>query len=57
MLHCEWFGDARKICFRLYWVFITGPGLSPIAVNGGYSLVMVNGLLIAVASFVTEDGL
>ena len=32
-------------------------GLSLVAVNGGYSVVVVDGLLIAVASLVAEHGL
>ena len=32
-------------------------GLSLVAVNGGYTVVVVDGLLIAVASLVAEQGL
>ena len=36
--------------FWLLWVFVVGRGLSLVAESGGYSLVVVCGLLIAVAS-------
>ena len=36
--------------FWLLWVFIAAHGLSLVAESGGYSLVVVCGLLIAVAS-------
>ena len=39
------------------WVFTVVHGLSPVAVNGGYSLVAMYGVLIAVASPVAEHGL
>ena len=38
--------------FWPWWVFVAALGLSLVAVNGGYSLVEVQELLIAVASFV-----
>ena len=43
--------------FHLHWVFMAARGLSRVAAHGGYSLVLVNGLLIAVASRVLEHGL
>ena len=43
--------------FWLHWVFVAAQELSLVAVNGGYSLVAVRGLLIAVASLVAEHGL
>ena len=41
-------------CFWLHWVFVAARGLSLVAESRGYSLVAVCGLLIAVASLVTE---
>ena len=38
------------------WVFVAVHGLSLVAVSGGYSFVVVHGLLIAVASFAAEHG-
>ena len=43
--------------FRLCWVFIAVCGLSLIVGNGGYSRVMVCGLLIAVAPLGVEHRL
>ena len=53
------FGDSIKcmhlrLYFWLCWVFIIAQGLSLVAATGGYSLVVVHGLLIAVASLVLE---
>ena len=45
------------IYFWLHWIFVAACGLSLVAVSGGYSLVAVLGLLIAVASLVVEHGL
>ena len=42
--------------FWLCWVFIAACGLSLLVVSKGYSLVVVCGLLFAVASLVAEDG-
>ena len=41
----------------LCWVFIAAPKLSLVAASRGYSLVAVLGLLIVLASFVTEHRL
>ena len=38
----------------LCWVLVATCRLSPVAVSGGYSLIVVQGLLIAVASLVVE---
>jgi len=43
-----------RLYFWLCWVFIIAQGLSLVAATGGYSLVVVHGLLIAVASLVLE---
>ena len=40
------------IDFWLHWVFFAAYGLSLLLVSEGYSLVVVNGILVAVASFV-----
>ena len=45
------------IYFWLCWAFIATRGLSLVAVSGAYSLVVVLGLLTAVASLVVEHGL
>ena len=45
------------ICFGLPWVFIAGCRLSLAAVEPGYCLVVVLGLLIAMISFVAKCGL
>ena len=39
----------------MHWVFVAARGLC-LVVSGGYSRVMVHGLFIVVASFVTEYG-
>ena len=41
-----------RILFWLHWVFVAAHWRSLIAVSGGYRLVAVRGLLIAVASLV-----
>ena len=43
--------------FWLRWIFVAVSGLSPVVVRGGYSLISVNGLLIAVAPLVVEHRL
>ena len=43
--------------FWLCWVFVVVCGLSLVAVNGGYSLGVACGLLIAVASLVEAQAL
>ena len=43
--------------FWLCWVFIAVPEVSLVEANGGYSLVKVGRLLVAVASLVLEHGL
>ena len=40
--------------FWLHRVFVAACGLSLVAASGGYSLAVVHGLLIAVASLVVE---
>ena len=45
------------VYFWLCWVFITVCGLSLVVAGGGSSLVVVHGLLVAVASQVVEHGL
>ena len=45
------------IYFWLHWFFGATCGLSLVVANGGYSLVAVRGLLIAVASLVAEHRL
>ena len=45
------------IYFWLRWVFIALQSLSLVAASGGYSPVVVRGLLIAVVSLVAEHGL
>ena len=40
--------------YRLHWVFVAIHGLSPVSVSGSYSLVAVQGLLIAVSSLVAQ---
>ena len=45
------------IYFWLRWVFIALQCLSLVAASGGYSPVVVRGLLIAVVSLVAEHGL
>ena len=46
-----------NFCFWLHWVFIALCGLSLVAERRGYSLVLLHGLLIVVASLVAECGL
>ena len=43
--------------FWLCWVFVAVCGLSLVAVSGGYSLVVVHGFLIEMASLVAEHRL
>ena len=43
--------------FWLCWVFLAAHGLSLVVESRGCSLVVVRGLLIAVASLVAEHGL
>ena len=45
------------VCVWLCWVFVAVSGLSLVAASEGYSLVVVRGLLIAVASLVAEHWL
>ena len=40
--------------FRLCWVFVPVLRLSLVAASGGYSVVVVHGFLIAVASLAVE---
>ena len=47
----------RFIYFWLHWVFVAVHRLSLVAASGGYFLVAVLGLLIAVAFLVAEHGL
>ena len=55
-------GFSLKECFFIIVLLLTELGLrccagfSPVAVNGGYSLVDVWGLLVAGASLVAEHG-
>ena len=46
-----------KIYFWLHWVFVAACRLSLVALGRGYSLVVGQGLLIAVASLVSGHGL
>ena len=43
--------------FWLCWIFVAVSGLSLVVLSGGYSLISVNGLLIAVAPLVVEHRL
>ena len=43
--------------FWLCWIFVAVNGLSLVVLSGGYSLISVNGLLIAVAPLVVEHRL
>ena len=45
------------VYFWLCWVLFVAHRLSLIVVSGGYSLIVVGGLLIAVACLVVEHGL
>ena len=44
------------IYFWLCWVFVAACRFSVVAVNGGYSLIAMCGLLIEVVSLVVEHG-
>ena len=44
----------KIIYFWLHWVFIAADGLSPFSACGGYSLIAVQGFLVAVASLAAE---
>ena len=44
------------IYFWLRWVFVAARGLSLVAESGSYSLLVMRGLLIVVASVVVEHG-
>ena len=49
---------SLKVClFLADWVFVDACGPSPVAMCGGYSLVMVFRLLTAVVSLVEKHGL
>ena len=48
------FCDFIHFFICLHWVFVAAHGLSPAAVSRGCSLVVVSGLLVAVASLVAE---
>ena len=52
----NFFLDLFMYYFCLHWVLITAPGLSPVAESRGSSLVVVRGLLVAVASLTVEKG-
>ena len=41
----------------MHWVFVALQSLFLVAASGGYSLVVVRGLLIVVVSLVAEHGL
>ena len=45
------------IYFWLCWVFVAARGLSLVAASGGYSMLQLRGLLIAVASLIAEHRL
>ena len=47
----------KFIYFWLCWVFSAALGLSPVLVSGGYSLVVVPWLLIAVTSLLVKHDL
>ena len=47
----------KLFIYWLYWIFFTVCWLSLVALNRGYSLVVVCGLLVAVASLVAEHRL
>ena len=44
------------LLFWLHWVFVAVHGLSLVSVSRGYSLVVMRGLVSAVASPVVEHG-
>ena len=46
--------SLKNIYFWLCWVFVAVCGLSLVVASGGYSLVVVHRLLVAVASLVSE---
>ena len=52
----NFFLDLFMYYFCLHWVLIAAPGLSPVAESRGSSLVVVRGLLAAVASLTVEKG-
>ena len=52
-----WVKMDLSIYFWLRWVFFIARGLSPVVDSKDYSLVVVCGFLIAVASLVVEHGL
>ena len=52
-----YFKNFIFIYFWLYWIFIAVHGLSLVVAPGGYPLVVVHRLLIAVASLIVEHGL
>jgi len=47
---------SRKYYFWLCWIFFAACGLPLVLESGGYGLVAVRGLLIAVASLVVFPG-
>ena len=49
-ISCKYFHLLIWLC----WVFVAACGLSLVAASGGYSLVEVRGVLIAVASLVSS---
>ena len=51
------FASSFIYLFRLHLVFVAACGLSLVVARGSYSLVVVCGLLIVVASLVSERGL
>ena len=56
---CNWeiltsFANYLFIYFWLFCVSVAAHGLSLVLASGGYSLVMVQGLLITVASLIVE---
>ena len=53
----KFFFLIKKNYFWLCWIFSTMYELSLVVVSSGYSLVMVLGLLVAVASLVAESSL
>ena len=58
-LKLEFIFQLKKIfiCFWLLWVFVALGGLSLVMTSGGYFIVAVWELLIAVAPLVAEHGL
>ena len=50
--------STTKVFLRgLCWVFVATHGLPLVAASGGYSLVVVQGILILMPSLVVEHGL